>query len=83
MKTIPPVLLIVFNRPETTRRVVQRLRELRVPKLYVAGDGPRPDRPEDVGRVAAARVRSLLASKLSIASHLRACPHSEDAVRQH
>lgn len=42
-----PVLLLVFNRPDTTRRVLDALRPLRPRHLYVAADGPRPHRPAD------------------------------------
>jgi FkbM family methyltransferase len=51
----PPVLLILFNRPELTRRVFDRIREARPPVLFVHGDGPRPDRPDDIERCRAAR----------------------------
>ncbi len=43
--TVPikvPVLLVVFNRPETTAAVMERIRAARPPALYVAADGPRP-----------------------------------------
>ena len=39
-----PVLLLIFNRPETTKRVFQRIREARPPRLYLASDGPRAER---------------------------------------
>lgn len=39
-----PVLLIVFNRPATTRRVFESIRAARPKRLYVAADGPRADR---------------------------------------
>lgn len=54
-----PVLLIVFNRPEPTRRVLDAIRQVRPSRLYIAGDGPRPDRPDDVARVE--QVRALTA----------------------
>ena len=38
-----PILLLIFNRPATTARVFAALKELRPSKLYVAGDGPRPN----------------------------------------
>ena len=41
MKT--PVAFIVFNRPDLTARVFERIREARPSKLYVAADGPRSD----------------------------------------
>jgi hypothetical protein len=46
----PPVLLLVFNRPDTTRRVFETLRQARPPRLYVAADGARPDRAGEAQR---------------------------------
>lgn len=40
----PPVLFLVFNRPDTTARVFEAIRRARPERLYVAADGPRPDR---------------------------------------
>jgi hypothetical protein len=39
-----PVLLLIFNRPETTARVFEAVRAAQPRRLYVAADGPRPDR---------------------------------------
>jgi hypothetical protein len=39
-----PVLLLIFNRPETTRLVFAAIRQARPSRLYVAADGPRFDR---------------------------------------
>lgn len=36
-----PVLLLIFNRPDTTSRVFSQIRKARPGKLYVAADGPR------------------------------------------
>lgn len=36
-----PVLLLVFNRPETTARVIAAIRAARPARFYVAADGPR------------------------------------------
>ena len=36
-----PILLLVFNRPETTGRVVESIRSIRPTRLFVAADGPR------------------------------------------
>lgn len=35
-----PVLLIVFNRPESTQQVFERIRGARPTRLYIAADGP-------------------------------------------
>lgn len=41
------VLLIIFNRPDLTAQVLDILRRVRPPRLYVAADGSRPDRGEE------------------------------------
>ena len=46
MKT--PVAFLVFNRPEPTARVFEKIRKARPPKLLVVADGPRKDHPEDI-----------------------------------
>lgn len=53
------VLLVTFNRPDYTRQVLDRLRECKVPKLYIFNDGPRENNPND--REARNRIRELLA----------------------
>lgn len=42
-----PVLFIVFNRPDTTAKVFERIRAAQPKRLYLAADGPRPHVPED------------------------------------
>lgn len=39
--SIAPVLFIVFNRPDTTQKVFNRIREAKPQKLYIAADGAR------------------------------------------
>lgn len=41
-----PVLFVVFNRPEATKKTFQIIREIRPAKLFIAADGPR-DVPGD------------------------------------
>lgn len=36
-----PILFIIFNRPETTRRVFAEIRRAKPTKLFIAADGPR------------------------------------------
>lgn len=43
-----PLLFVVFNRPDTTRRVFEAIREARPPQLFVAADGARPERAEEI-----------------------------------
>lgn len=40
-----PILLLVFNRPDTTERVFEEIRKAKPPRLYIAADGPRNNRP--------------------------------------
>ena len=40
-----PVVLLMFNRPDYTRLVFQRVREVRPARLLVVADGARKDRP--------------------------------------
>lgn len=51
----PPVLFLVFNRPELTRRTFERIRAARPPRLYIHADGPRSDRAGEAERCAATR----------------------------
>ncbi len=47
MKSKVPVLLVIFNRPETTRFVFESIRKYQPDKLYIASDGPRESNPEE------------------------------------
>lgn len=49
------VLFLAFRRPDLTRRVWNAIRAAAPRRVYVACDGPRPDRPDDVAAVAAVR----------------------------
>lgn len=51
----PPVLLIVFRRPDLTRQLMDSIRQARPAKLYVACDGPRLGHTGDVEKVGAVR----------------------------
>jgi len=50
-----PVVLIIFNRPETTNLVFQIIRNVRPVKLFIIADGPRSDKQDEVELCAAAR----------------------------
>ncbi len=54
------VVLIVFNRPETTARVFEQIAAQRPETLFVIQDAPRSSHPEDV--VGCAAVRELFVS---------------------
>ncbi len=49
------VVFIIFNRPETTKRVFTEIAKAKPPKLLVIADGPRADHPDDVEKCAAVR----------------------------
>jgi hypothetical protein len=51
----PPVLLLAFNRPDTTQRVLSAVRTARPSRLYFAVDGPREGRPGEAESVHEAR----------------------------
>lgn len=50
-----PVAFIIFNRPETTRRVFAEIAKARPRKLLVIGDGPRSSRAGEEEKVAQTR----------------------------
>lgn len=39
-----PVLFLIFNRPENTKKVFQSIREAKPTRLFIAADGPRKDK---------------------------------------
>ncbi len=51
----PPILFLTFNRPDTTARVFGAIRAAQPARLYIAADGPRPDRPGELERCAEVR----------------------------
>ncbi|MDJ0537021.1 MAG: glycosyltransferase family 2 protein [Xenococcaceae cyanobacterium MO_207.B15] len=53
MKT--PVALLIFNRPDTTEKVFEAIRQAKPPKLLVVADGPRSDRPDEAEKCEATR----------------------------
>ena len=53
-----PVVLILFNRADTLRQVIDSLRLARPKLIFAIADGPRPGLPEDVS--ACAETRSVL-----------------------
>ena len=56
MFNCPPILFVIFNRPDTTMRVFEKIRDARPERLYVAADGPRPGREEEKDRCDEARL---------------------------
>lgn len=50
-----PVAIIIFRRPDLTRRVLEVLAQVQPKKLMIIADGARPDRPGEAEACAAAR----------------------------
>jgi hypothetical protein len=50
-----PVALIVFRRPDTTRRVLDAIQQARPSQLFVIADGPREGHPTDAEQCRATR----------------------------
>jgi hypothetical protein len=50
-----PVVLVVFNRPDLTKRVFAEIAKAKPKWLFVIADGPRVGRPGEVERCAATR----------------------------
>jgi len=51
----PPVVFIVFNRPDPAKRVFEAIRVARPKKLFVVADGPRQGRAGEAEKCAATR----------------------------
>ncbi|WP_235006738.1 methyltransferase domain-containing protein [Calothrix rhizosoleniae] len=50
-----PVAFLIFNRPDTTARVFEVIRQAKPPKLLVVADGARVDKPGEAEKCAATR----------------------------
>ena len=55
-----PVLLVAFNRPESTAKVLARILEAEPREIYIAADGPRPSMNADIERCE--KTRAILTS---------------------
>ncbi len=71
-----PVLFMVFNRPETTARVFSQIKKARPSKLYIASDGPRMNKLQEVEVVK--RVRDLVLDGIDWNCEVRAIMRSEN-----
>lgn len=49
------VLFLVFNRPDTTTQVFEKIRKAKPPRLYVACDGPRENQKNETEKIAKVR----------------------------
>jgi len=53
VSSCPPVLVLAFNRPDTTAKVIEAIRKARPASLFLAVDGARPDRLNEREQVSA------------------------------
>ena len=51
-----PIAFIIFNRPDLTSIVFERIREARPDILYVIADGPRSSHPDDISKCSTTRM---------------------------
>lgn len=51
-----PVVLLIFKRPDTTKQVLQAIRQIKPSKLFVVADGPRPHSPNEAKKCQDARL---------------------------
>jgi hypothetical protein len=56
--TCPPIVFLIFNRPEQTARTFAAIRAARPAELLVVADGPRPDRAGE--RELCSRTRAII-----------------------
>ena len=52
------ILFLVFNRPDTTTKVFQMIRQAKPPRLYIAADGPRKNKEGEEEKIA--KVRAIV-----------------------
>ena len=50
-----PVLFLIFNRPDNTQKVFNTIRQAKPRQLFVAADGPRPDKEGEIEKCQKAR----------------------------
>lgn len=51
----PPILFLIFKRPDVTAQVLAAIRQTQPTKLYIAADGARPDKDGEIEKVAQTR----------------------------
>ena len=50
-----PVLFIIFNRPDETKKVFDKIKEIKPKSLFIAADGPRSNFPNDYNKCSKTR----------------------------
>ncbi len=72
----PPVLLMVFNRPEQAKRVFESIRAAAPSRLYIAADGARKNRDGEAEKVES--LRSYLTSQVDWPCEVKTLFRSEN-----
>lgn len=49
ISSIPPVLVTAYNRPHMVNSLIRKIRQVAPTRIYFVVDGPKSDRPSDVG----------------------------------
>jgi hypothetical protein len=44
---VTPILFLIFNRPDTTNKVFENIREIQPRQLFISADGPRPNKTNE------------------------------------
>jgi hypothetical protein len=76
-----PILLIVFNRPDTTLEVLKSIRKLKPSKLYISSDGARLDKEDEQKKVML--VRELVTSNINWPCELNTLFHDVNQGCKH
>ena len=58
-----PILFLVFNRPDTTKKVFETIRQAKPKRLFIAADGPRKSKKGDEEKCT--EVRSIVLELLN------------------
>jgi hypothetical protein len=68
-----PILYLIFNRPDLVAITFQQIREVKPSRLFIAADGPRHDRPDDLEKCNQTRniVLSMVDWKCEVRTLLR------------
>ena len=57
-----PILYLVFNRPDLVKITFEKIKEIKPKQLFIAADGPREDRPDDIQKCK--QTREYILSKI-------------------
>jgi hypothetical protein len=64
-----PILFLVFNRPDTTAQVFERIKQMQPAQLFIAADGPRPGKEGE--RQKCEEVRNIILKGVDWPCHVK------------